>query len=128
MNNRLLALLLLDDGCRAGREVDATHSFSSVEAVVAVLSPGSSPGVLDDPVRLDPLEVSGGVDSEADYQDPVVDTARFTEQRRRVTHSAHVELHGEGVQTDSDGTVLQEPLRHLCLVGRHLHSTVHTDG
>ena len=31
-------------------------------------------------------------------------------------HPAHVELHGEGVESDADGTVLDEPLGHVLLV------------
>ena len=58
-------------------------------------------------------------------QHPVVDTRGVAQPGEGVAHPAEVELHGEGVDPDGDGPVLDEPERHLRLVGGQLHAAGH---
>ena len=62
---------------------------------------------------------------EAHDEHPVVQAGGRAQEGVGVAHPAHVELHGEGVEGDADGPVLEEPLGHLVLVLGDLHPARH---
>ena len=53
----------------------------------------------------------------------MIDSIGAAEELEGVAHTALVELHGVGIETDRDGTVLEKPLGHLSLILTDLHPT-----
>lgn len=43
----------------------------------------------------------------------MIESLRTTEDRPRVRHPAHVELHGHGIYTNGDGAILSQPGSHI---------------
>jgi len=66
------------------------------------------------------------VDSETYNEDSMVQSTGTAQEREWMAHPAHVELHREGIQCDTDWSVLEEPLGHLMFVLINLHSTSHS--
>ena len=63
------------------------------------------------------------VDAKPDDEHAMVKRLRVAQELPWVGDAAIIELHSVGVDTNRNGPILQEPLGHLCLVGRHCHSS-----
>lgn len=63
------------------------------------------------------------MDAVSHDEHPMVQIAGVAQHLPRMRDSAKVELHGVSVDPDRDGSVLDEPLRHLRLVGGDVEST-----
>ena len=55
----------------------------------------------------------------------MVHTVRAAEELEGMADSSLVELHSVGIETNRDGSVLQQPLSHLSLVLADLHPSSH---